>query len=380
MVITFVDNNKIGWYEDGKKVLFESDYIKSFENSQQAKKEAKKQYYEATESSKKVEVLLDCVIPCKDGKGCMYAVSVSEGQNGASSIFYKNIADTSEEDKLFVKNTVGQVKTIKEKDGELYTTLRSYKDGYSTGISVVSKDGKFTEIEMPFVIAENPAWDDSGRLIFNSYHLGYTDDFFCPSNVLLRHTDKKKPYYTSLFLAGMENNTLINRIKPLYDKDGNFYYIEHNDEPKKPSLFARIFYIEIQELIKKLIRESKSRRNRSRKRGSEIQANNGAMIDGKTMWINTCRVNIKKEEKKNRKFKDLGFVPAHWALVKLSKGEKKVLAYGIADYDIAYEKGKTLVVCTNGKKVFKLVDGEFDVKREVLFETERCVKLATLRE
>ena len=72
-------------------------------------------------------------------------------------------------------------------------------------------------------------------------------------------------------------------------------------------------------------------------------------------------------------------MPADWALVKSSNGQKKVLAYGVADYDIAYEKGQTKIVCTNGKKVFALIDGEFGVEREELFETERCVKLATLK-
>ncbi len=383
MVITFVDKNKIGWYKDGKKELFESDYVKSFENSRKANKKAKKQYYEATESGKNVEVLLDYVIPCKDGERCMYAVSVSEGWAGASSIFYKDLVNPAKADELFVKYTIGQVKTMKEKDGKLYTTLRSYSNGFSCWVSVLSKEGKFEDIDSPFLCAENPSWDCTGRLILNAYDREYDKkikkDFFTPSKIQAYYTDKKKPYFVYSYVAGMENNTLINRIKPLYDKDGNFYYIERNDEPKKPSLFARIFYIEIQELIVKLIREIKGWRNDRWKSDSEIKANNGAMVDGKTMWVNHCRVNIKKEARKNKKYKDLGFIPAHWALVKLSKGEKKVLAYGVADYDIAYEKGKTKIVCTNGKKVFALTDGEFGVEREVLFETERCVKLATLK-
>ena len=44
-----------------------------------------------------------------------------------------------------------------------------------------------------------------------------------------------------------------------------------------------------------------------------------------------------------------------------------------------HKNGKTKIVYTNGKKVFALMDGEFGVERESLFETERCVKLATLK-
>ena len=112
----------------------------------------------------------------------------------------------------------------------------------------------------------------------------------------------------------------------------------------------------------------------------EVRARNGFLEkDGKTMWINNTKVDIKKETKRNQKYQDLGFVPAEWSLIKIEKGNEKVLAYGVADYDIAYEKGKTVLVYTNGTGVFKLTEKEFGVEREKLFDTTRCVKLATLR-
>jgi hypothetical protein len=113
-------------------------------------------------------------------------------------------------------------------------------------------------------------------------------------------------------------------------------------------------------------------------KGEELViAKNGAELNGgKKMWIHNRIVNIKKMLRNNKNFEDLGIVPADWTLVKMVNGAEKVLAYGVADYDIIEENGKTAVVYTNGKKVFKLTDREFDVEREVLFEAERCVRLA----
>ena len=108
---------------------------------------------------------------------------------------------------------------------------------------------------------------------------------------------------------------------------------------------------------------------------------NGAFIaNGKKLWINNALVEVKKVAKANKKYDDLGFVPAEWTLIKLApNSNEKVLAYGVADYDIAYENGETYIVYTNGTRVFKLCDGEFNVEREALFDTTCCVKLATAK-
>ena len=50
------------------------------------------------------------------------------------------------------------------------------------------------------------------------------------------------------------------------------------------------------------------------------------------------------------------------------------MASGVADYVILEENGRTVIVYTNGKRIFKLVDG----KKEKLFDTGFCVKLGAL--
>ena len=377
MLITFVDGNKIGVYKNGKKELLESACIKRFEKSIQANKNAKKQYYEQAESEKDTDALLNCVIPCKDEKRCMYSVSVRKGGQTDAFVYYKNINAKDDEEVLFKSLSKNEVKTLCESSsGEIYATVQGING--AANICVLTKtELKSALPSLDWGYYENPTWNPEGDLMFNGYKI--RDDrrvrkyLYENSEIQILRTDKKKPYFNKMYIA--------NPVKPLYDKDGNFYCIRRYPKPKKsePNEFVK-FLTFPWVWTKAVIDFIKAKRYKAMDYSWEMQTRNGALEqDGKTMWINNVRVDIKKEAKRNQKYQDLGFVPAEWCLIKIEKGSEKVLAYGVADYDIAYEKGKTVLVYTNGSSVFKLTEKEFEVAREKLFDTERCVHLATLK-
>ena len=110
------------------------------------------------------------------------------------------------------------------------------------------------------------------------------------------------------------------------------------------------------------------------KQRSAYKYSNGAMIHGK-MWVNNWLLPIKKIARKNKRYDDLGFIPSDWKLVRYDDGKEVVLAYGVADFDLVEEDGKTVVVYTNGKSVYKLWEEDTGVEKERLFKTTRCVKV-----
>ena len=116
--------------------------------------------------------------------------------------------------------------------------------------------------------------------------------------------------------------------------------------------------------------------------GGDVVKNGG---DPKKMLVNNHLINVEKELKRNGKKEEYGFIPKTWTLVRLKQDEngkyegEYELARGVADYCIVEENGETLLVYTNGKRVFALKeDKDGTLSKKKLFETDCCVKVNAL--
>lgn len=375
MLITFVDQNKIGVYKNGKSELFESDYIKRLEKSRAENKKKTKQYYAETEGEKNVDVLLNCVVPTKDKDKYLYSVSVYEGSQKNCFLYYKTLDGKGSKEQVFISSKDYEVKSLcYGPNAELYATCQT--GAWETRMGTIAKLGELQWFDFNSY-GENPTWNPQGEFTYNYYtHRAST---ICKTKTERVWNKRKQEYETKRSSENVISwHGTVDNIKPLYDKDGNLYYIkrERKIEKEDANFFikALLFPIFIVKDIRRIRREK-------REREETAVVRNGAFIaGGKKLWINNALVEVKKVAKANKKYDDLGFVPAEWTLIKLApNSNEKVLAYGVADYDIAYENGETYIVYTNGTRVFKLCDGEFNVEREALFDTTCCVKLATAK-
>jgi hypothetical protein len=167
-------------------------------------------------------------------------------------------------------------------------------------------------------------------------------------------------------------------ICPKKDNKDNLYYIKRKNEQYERTYHTvrRIIKKPITCLIEWIDGILPSNGNAHR---AEYRFSNGAVKKNGKMWVNNELLNIKKIAKKNRRYSDLGSVPSDWKLIKYSNGEETVLAYGVADYDIVEENGKTIIVYTNGKKVYKLWEENDEVEKEKLFNTTRCMRVCANR-
>lgn len=375
MLITYVEGNKIGVYKNGKAELFECDYIKRLEKSRTENKKKKKQYYAETEGEKNVEVLLNCVIPTKDKNKYLYSVSVYEGDKKSCYLYYKHLDGKDNREELFTSFKDYEIKRLTDgPNDELYASCQTH--AWTLLIEKISKAGQLEDVD-GINYGANPTWNTQGELTYNGNDCGALVGYTRKQEQVWNR--RKQQYDTKTYVQKLTTyGNTMSTIKPLYDKEGNLYYIkrERKIEKEDANFFikALLFPVFIVRDIAKICRKKREEKETAVLR-------NGAFISGgKKLWINNELVDIKKVAKANRKYEDLGFVPADWTLVKVApNSNEKVLAYGVADYDITYEDGKTVLVYTNGKRVFRVIDGEFNVEREALFDTELCINLSTFR-
>ena len=384
MLVTFIEDNKIGVYMDGKKTLMESDYVKRYAGSKEEAKKVKKQYYAMAETQKEFQVSLHCVIPLHDGKRCLYAVTVNDGRQTVSSLFYKDLKTGKEE--LFHSNTDYEYKSLWETEsGEIYASIQviGRPMAYISKVTPTTDLGR-ERLTNESAYDENPTVSPKGDLRFNRFKMLWNDKlkkyYYDRSELIDRCTDKKKPYYSSVWIDGAG---YYDKIKVLRDKEGAFYHIREESPPNQKkkkevddwdNVNGFLKFLGFPKTIATAIAKKKER---DKDWEHYIRVKNGLFVEnGKKLWLFNRLFDLKKIEKKNEKFDDLGIIPAEWTLVKVANGVSKVLAYGVADYDLVEENGETVLVYTNGKKVFKVKDNEFNVEREELFEAENCVRLS----
>ena len=383
MLVTFIEGNKIGVYQNGRTTYLESDYLKRYAGSREENKKVKKQYYAAAEKKKDVKSFLHCVIPLKDGKRCLYSASIDDGEKMTSILMYKDLQTGAEE--LFYTATGGEYKALYEvvKDEFLVAS-----QGWNRPYSCIARLKKTEGVVTPECLFDEKSYTDdpilyNGDLWFTEFKLSFDNDrnklYFQNGRVLHQvESGKKKVKYNYYAVNVVGQSGYDDRVKGLYDRNGALYYIrrDYEDSVKKKGKGVPTV-LKILGFPKYIFLAIKKSKDRKKDWEEYIRSKNGLFVEkGKTLWLFNQAFDVKKVESKNKKYDDLGYVPAEWALVKLVNGTEKVLAYGVADYDIIDENGKPAVVYTNGKRVYKLTDREFDVERAELFEAEKCVRLA----
>ncbi|MBO5240566.1 MAG: hypothetical protein J6B56_04000 [Clostridia bacterium] len=399
MKIGFADGEKLGVYENGEKKLFESHYITRYkENCLRAakSKEWKKQtdlmisgeYYFEEENETAVFSMVHCVSPTSEENKLAYSFTVG----GTSGIYYKYIDDKEKtEAHALSSSDVEFLSLYITEEGKMLGAVKT--DSVCSNIAIFKKDGsEYETLTGGDSLDENPSLDQNGNVLFNSYAVGRDQNnafiTYLPSEIYQINPE-------TLEIKTLISDEKYSYIKPMEDDAGNLYCIRKPSEEKtEESVFLQILMIPVrivQAIVgfisafvmcfakKPLVSGGSARAIGN---GGETAKNGG---DPKKMWINNHLVNVEKELKRNQKSEEYGFIPKNWTLVRPIKDEsgnyvgEYELARGVADYCIVKEDGKTVLVYTNGKRVFALTEENDAIIKKKLFETDCCIRVNALR-
>lgn len=396
MIITFSDGEKIGVYKDGKKSVYESEYIQKYrENSLRSakNKEWKKKtdlmiedgYYFDSFDETEVRATIRYVSATEEEDKYMYIFSVNE----YSGMYYKYTNDENLTEAHYLSSGEYEFQSVyKDASGRSLGSIQT--DSVRANIAEFFENGDFNFITDGDSYDENPFLRKDGIILFDSYPIGRdaNNNFvtYLPAEICALNTQTMQ---IDEWIVDRE----YSYIKPIEDSEGNLYCIKKpGREKEEGNVFLEILLIPVR-IVQAIVgfisafvmcfaKKPMINGQSAREIGNGGVAKNG--VDSKKMWVNNNLINIEKEMKRNKKYAELGFIPKNWTLVKLIRNERGnfegcleyVLAYGVADYDILEENGEKNIVYTNGKCVFKLTDLGTKGKKEPLFNTDYCVKLA----
>ena len=398
MKIGFADGEKIGVYENENKTVYESHYITKYkENALKAakSKEWKKQtdlmiegeYYFEAENETEFFSCVQCVSPTLDENKLLYSFTVGE----TSGIYYKYTDDKEKTEAHALSSSDVAFSTLSLfKNGETLGSIQT--DSVCSNI-VIFKNGcsEYETLTGGDSFDENPFLDADGNVLFNSYAVGRDQNnaFITYLPAQIYQINPK-----TLEIIEIELDEKFSYIKPMKDREGNLYCIRKpGEEKREENVFLQVLMIPVrivQAIVgfisafvmcfaKKPLVSGETPRSLS---GGEATKRG----DAKKMWVNNHLINVEKELKKNKKSEELGFIPKSWTLVRIEKNKEGKfigeyeLARGVADYCLVEENGETLLVYTNGKRVFALKEGENDaIYKKCLFETDFCVKVNALQ-
>lgn len=205
---------------------------------------------------------------------------------------------------------------------------------------------------------ENPAFSVSepGTILYNSYPVGRNArGEFCeygPSAIYRCNLETQR-------LDELVSDAEFSYIKPRDDGEGNLYCIKKpaRDKRRRGNPFLEILLIPVRILqaIANFIQIFVVFFSGKTLTGGGNNPAKGQNVDSREMFIKGNIVKVDEEIARNKKLKDkdLGFIPASWKLVKISAEGETELKAGICDFCLC---GGALL-CTNGKKVFKLTEG-----------------------
>ncbi len=396
MKITFADGEKIGVYKDGKKIVYESAYIKKYrENALRSakNKEWKKQtdlmiedeYYFNYEDEREVRATVRFVSPTSEENKYLYVFSVNE----YSGIYYKYTDDKEQTEAHFLSSGEYDFQNVyQDETGRMFGTVQT--DTVRSNIAEFFQNGDFNFITDGDSYDENPFLRKDGKVIFNTYPIGRdaNNNFvtYLPSEICALDTD-------TMQIEEWISDPEYSYIKPIEDSEGNLYCIKKpGREKEQGNVFLDILLIPVR-IVQAIVgfisafvmcfaKKPMISGQSVRSIGNGDVAKNGA--DMKKIWVNNTLINAEKEMKRNKKYAELGFIPKNWTLVKLIRNEngnfegctEYVLAYGVADYDIVEENGEKNIIYTNGKRVIKLIDMGTQGRKEALFDTDYCIKVS----
>ena len=395
MKIGFADGEKIGVFENGEKKIYESNYITRYkENALKAakSKEWKKQtdlmiaddYYFEAENETSFFSCVQCVSPTIEENKLLYAFTVGN----TSGIYYKYTDDKEKTEAHALSSSDVTFTSLSfSKSGKILGAVKT--DSVCSNIAIFKSGcSEYETLTGGDSLDENPFLDQDGNVLFNSYAVGRDQNnafiTYLPSQIYQINPE-------TLEIKELRFDENFSYIKPMKDGAGNLYCIRKpNEEKQGENVFLQILMIPVrivQAIVgfisafvmcfaKKPLVSGGSARSISS--GGDVARNGG---DPKKMWVNNHLINVEKELKRNGKKEEFGFIPKSWTLVRIKKDEsgqfigEYELARGVADYCIVEEKGETLLVFTNGKRVFALKEEKENVRIEKLFETDCCVKV-----
>lgn len=399
MKIGFADGEKIGVYENGEKKIYESNYITRYKEnalkSAKSKEWKKKtdlmmadEYYFELEDETDLFSSIQCVSPTIEENKLVYAFTVGE----TSGIYYKYTDDKEKTEAHALSSSDFTFTSLSLfKSGKILGSVQT--DSVCSNV-VVFKNGcsEYETLTGGDSFDENPFLDKEGNVLFNSYAVGRDQNnafiTYLPSELYQINPE-------TLEIKELLSHNTFSFIKPIKDKKGNLYCIRKpGEETQGDNVFLQILMIPVrilQALVgfisafvacfakKPLVSGGSSRSVSS---GGDVAKNGG---NSKKMWVNNHLINVEKELKRNGKREEYGFIPKSWALVRLTQDEngkfvgEYELARGVADYCIVEEDGETLLIFTNGKRVFALTEEKERVKMKKLFETDCCIKVNALQ-
>lgn len=395
MKFTFIDNENLCVYDNGKVERYESTYITRYRETtlrDQKSKEWKKNsdamlYDDFFGTDRRVDAELLSISPTLDEHQLVYTFSVNE----SSGIYYKFTNDEKKtEAHILSSNDATFRDVVVNIGGDIAGVVQS--NPLTSDIALFSKDGgDYKCVTGGDSLDEHPFFGRNGDVYFNSYGVGrdYDNEFvrYAPSEIL-------KLNVRSLQIDTLLSDGKNSYIKPMLDHDGNLYCIRKpGDDKETDNVFLNILLIPVR-IVEALIGfvsmfvtifTGKPLVGGKGKTPSGGGAAKNA--DGKKTFVNNHMLNVEKELKRNAKDGDGGFIPRSWKLVKIPKNPDDFndaylpasaveLASGVADYCLLEENGEPLFLYTNGKRIFSLTaKGE----KKKLCNAEFCVKLGALQ-
>lgn len=394
MKFVFIDRDRIGVFEDGKTALYDSTYIQSY-------KENAKRLEKNREWKKKSDVLIEDgyygfggePIHSRVHSACFtteenkiaYTCSVNE----LSRICFKYLDDKEKTEAHVVSsNEVNFLSYSVNEDGKAVGSVQTGEE--SADIALFTDNGDYKLVTSGDSLDENPFVDERGRVLFNSYGIGRDED-----NDFITYIPSEIFEYD---LRAMEIKTLLSDekysfVKPMKGENGDLYCIRKpGAERRKENVILTILLIPVR-IVEAIIGfisvfvsifAGKPLVSGKAIGGGEARRKEK---DPKEVFVQNQLINVERECKRNKKTEDGGFIPKEWKLLRYRKSGddfeekyelKEELASGVADFCLAKENGKTVVLYTNGQRVFALEEKEGKWVKKKLIHTDFCVNISAL--
>lgn len=402
MKFVFADGEKIGVFEENGATVYESNYIRGYKANALKSVKSKEwktstdvmfdeEYYFNTPHEEEIQAQITSVGLTKEENKIVYSFTV----NGTSGIYGKYLDDKEKtEAHILTSNDAEFFSLCMTEGGEMLGCVRN--NSVSSDIAVFSIDGgDYKSLTGGDSLDENPSFDNDGNVLFNSYGVGRDSN-----NVFVTYTPSEiyRLNVTTLQTELLVTNEKYSYIKPIMTKSGELYCIRKPSEEKEErNVFLEILLIPVR-IIEAIVGFISAfvmcfsgkpmvsgQSARSIGNGGELARNGKG--DPKKAFINNNLVNVEKELKRNKKSEEYGFIPRSWKLVRLRAGkygnfeeyEEFEIAGGVADYALIEEGEENVLVYTNGKHIFKVIDAGDAGKKEKLFNVDFCLKVGGIQ-
>ena len=394
MKFTFIDQEKLCLYQDGKVEKYESTFLTHYRETslRDVKNKEWKQSSDAMlydlpfERNSRVVARLCSLLPTNEENKLVYAFTV----NQTSGIYYKYIDDEKKTEAHYLTSNEDAFLDLTVCDnGEMAGAVQ--RTPLSSDIAIFAKDGgEYKTVTGGDSKDENPFLGENGVIYFNSYGIGrdMNNEFvrYAPSEILKLNT-------RTMEIETLLSDPKYSYIKPMLDKEGNLICIQKPAEDKESGnsllniLLAPVRIIEaIVGFVSMFVKVFTGKplvdgKGKTRSGGAAAR-----MPDEESFLLHNYKLNVEEELKRNEKEEDGGFIPRSWRLVifpknqgDFEKGAYQVcveLAKGVADYTLIQEDGEVKFLYTNGKRIFLLKpNGE----KKKLCNTDFCVHIGAVQ-